>query len=201
MAINTLNRFVFPNEREVGFIVVKLSRRGKFFVVVAFRAIRSEGFLVAVFVARNAFIVHPQKRFLPFFQVGVSHIFGFVAITAIYFFVCACQFIARQVVVEVFFIVAHHVKIAPVVIAVAFRAILSLYIRGYVVPFISVNERLYFLVTRQAFIIGNLAAQIVALGTFRHAFQILVRIRQFPRRQLRGQLPARRVQKGNKMTA
>lgn len=105
-----------------------------------------------------------------------------MTLPAINSLVCTGQFITCKIVVEVFLVKTHHIKIPPVVIAVATRAILALHIDRYVVAFIPIYQGLYLLVTNQAFVIGHLASYIVALGTLRHAFEVLVRVRQLTRR-------------------
>lgn len=67
VAFDAVHIFVFANEGKVGFVVVKLSSRGKFIGGMALRAVVSQGFLVAVSMASIAVLNQSQKGFRAFF--------------------------------------------------------------------------------------------------------------------------------------
>jgi hypothetical protein len=107
-----------------------------------------------------------------------------VAFAAINIFVAAGEFVAGEVVFEIFLIKTHHVKFASVVVTVAGSAFLALYLRRGVVPHIPVDAILDFLVAGHTFVVRQLIPDVVALGTIRHALQAFVRVRQVAGRQL-----------------
>lgn len=197
VAFDARHVFVFSNERKIRFVVVEF--RGRFEILgrVAFRAIIAECFLMAVLVAVEAILLEPEKGFFPFFQFGVVDEIGFVAASAVNFltfscpagFVSAGQFVAGQVVVKCVFIKTHHVKFPPVVVAVAFRTVLSAHFFRGMKPRVFVHPRFDLLMAFEAFRVRNLVTQVMAFGAVRESFQILVGIRQVAGRQLRRSPP------------
>lgn len=111
-----------------------------------------------------------------------------MALETINIFVAAGEFVSGEVVFEIFLIKPHHIKFAAVVVAVAGRAIFAFYLRGGMVTHIPVDAVLDFLVAGHTFFIRQAVTDVVALGAFRHAFQVLVRIGQIARGQLRQNL-------------
>ena len=67
MAFDTVHRFVFALQGEVGFIVVELRCRLKIRGGMAFCAIVGQCFLVVIFVAGNAIPAQAQISFAAFF--------------------------------------------------------------------------------------------------------------------------------------
>lgn len=184
VAFDAVHIFVFPNQGKVGFVVVKLGGGGKFIGGMTLRAVVSQGFLVPVGMASIAVLNQSQKGFRAFFQARIADIIGLVALAAIDVFVAAGELIAGEVVFKIFLIKPHHVKFAAVVVAVAGSTIFAFYLRRGVVPHIPIDAVFDFLVAGHTFFIRQAVADVVALGAFRHAFQILVRIGQVARRQL-----------------
>lgn len=123
VAFEALHGFVFSCQRKIRPVVVKLARRNKLFIGMAFGAIIPQGFLVHVFVAIHTFVAQSQKGVLPFFQVDIFNQIRQMAFPAIDLFVRPLQFKTSLCVVEIFLIKPHHVEIAAVVIAMAFGTI------------------------------------------------------------------------------
>ena len=104
------------------------------------------------------------------------------------------ELVAGQQVVEIGFIEAHHIEIPTVVIAVAFCAILSFYFLRGVITAVAIHTSFEFFLATQAFVVGNLAAEVVTLGTLGNTFQVPVRVREIAGRQLRGESGRREQQ-------
>ena len=76
--------------------------------------------------------------------------------------------------VEIIGIEPNHIKIAPVVFAMALKTVLRLYATiGMQTP-ILIEEGLYFVMAIQAFGVRHLSPKLVAQGTIAHAFQLTV---------------------------
>ena len=123
-------------------------------------------------MAGSTLLVQPQEGLLPLFQLRVIDKVGNVALAAIYFTVCSCQFILRKAVVEIFFIEPHHIKIPPVVFAVAFGTVFTSGLSGRMVTCLPADKALYFFMAIQAFIIGDFLSQRMALRAIGYPFQI-----------------------------
>ena len=158
--------------------MVKLARRRKIVGGMALCAVVAECCSVYVLVAGSAFGVHPHESLPPLFYVLVGDMVGLVALSAINLFVGARKRVVCQVVVELLFVEAHHVKIAPVVVAVALGAVLGAHFGGGVVPSVPIHRSLYLAVAVQTTAVGYLVADFVALGAVGQSLQILVRIGQ-----------------------
>lgn len=126
---------------------------------------------------------------LPQTQVGDRRIFDtfigykirFMTIPAIYFFVGALKFVTGQVVFEIRFVETHHVKIPPVVVAVASRATLRFYFDRGMITRLPVDPGFDLFMATQAFIVGDLLPQGMAFGTVGHSFQMSVGFCQIAR--------------------
>jgi hypothetical protein len=184
MAIDALYGFVFAQQCEVRFIVVEPAGGFKRFCVVALGAVVTQRFLVGIFMAGVTGLLQSQKSVLAFFQTPIFHKIGFMAVPAFDPGVFSGEVITGHIVFEVFFIEPHHIKIAAMVIAVAAGAIFPTYFLGGVETAVTVCPVFDFFVAVQAFIITDLAADIVALGTIGHPFQPFVCISQVAGRQL-----------------
>lgn len=80
--------------------------------------------------------------------------------------------------VELLFVEAHHVKSAPVVVAVALGAILGAHFGGGVIPPVPIHRSLYLAVAVQTTAVGHLVPYFMAFGTVGQPLQVLVRIGQ-----------------------
>lgn len=124
MAFDAGHGIVFSSQWKIRFVVIKPASRLECVAGMAFGAIVSQRFLVAVFVASQAVLLQAQKRSLPFFQSRIGYVVRLVAFPAVCFFVRADQVVAGFGVVKRFFIESNHVKLPSVVFAVASRTIL-----------------------------------------------------------------------------
>jgi hypothetical protein len=175
MAFYTGHCFVFSGQRKIRFIVVKTGRRFECVGGMALRAVIPQRFLVSVGMAGYTILLQSQKSSLSFFQTRVCYVIRLVAFPAIYFFVCAGQFIACFGVIKRFFIEMNHLEIPSVVFIVASRAILISHVRTCVKTDIPVEPQFDFLVATEALVVWNLVSNIVATGAIGNAFQIFVR--------------------------
>ena len=120
-------------------------------------------------------LIQPQigVRSLP--QFGVTDVIRLVTSPAIRLLVCARQRITRQLMVKIFFVKSHHVKIQTVMLTMATGTVLVDNPRRGMVSRLSANERLNLLVTIQTFLIRYFFPQGMALRTVTHALQTRVR--------------------------
>ena len=172
VAFLAIERLVFSNQREVRFVVVKLGRRLPGVGQVAFGAVIRQRFLVIILVAIEALATQAEVSFLAFFQLRIVHVIRLVAFPAINFFMRPGQFVAGELVVEGLFIEAHHVEVAPVVVRVAGGAVFRPHVFRVVVALLRIEAGFDFLVAGEAFFVGNLLAERVALGAVGHAFEV-----------------------------
>ena len=165
MALLTLHDFVLASEGKIRFVVVKFRSRGEGVRGVAFRTVVGQCLLVVVFVAIDAGGAQTEIGFASFFQFPVLDVIGQMAFAAIRFPVGAGQFVAGEVVVEVFFIKTHHVEIAAVVVAVAGSTFLTPHLARCMITRSFYDPAIDFLMAGEAFIVGDFLAQHMALGT------------------------------------
>ena len=122
-----------------------------------------------------------------------------MALPAVNFNVCARQGVPRQGMVEFFLVETHDIEIPAVVVAVTNGAIFSFRLFGGVEPRSVIDPAFYFLVAAQAFVIRNLASQVMAFGAVEHALQAGMRLCQVARRQLRIHLCRKKSEQSNDM--
>lgn len=142
----------------------------------ALGAIVAKRGLVRIFMTSGAICGHPQERVLALFEFSIGYVIRLVASAAIHLRVLSGEGIVCQIVVKILFIEAHHIEIAPMVIAMAAGAILTLDCRRHVKTFVFVHPRFDFFVAIEAFLVRNFFAQVVALRTIGNTFQCFVRI-------------------------
>ena len=94
VAFDARHCFVFSNQSKIGFVVVKLACRCEGIHGMAFGAIVWKRFLVVIGMAGKAGLFKTQIRFFFLFQIHISHIIRLMALPAVYFFVCARQFVS-----------------------------------------------------------------------------------------------------------
>ena len=198
VAFDAADGSVFALEREIRFRVVKIGCGLECCGVVAFRTIAGKRFLVIVGVASRTVFINAEVGIAPFFQIPVADVVGFVALPAIDGFVFAGQFVSGTAVVEFVFIKTNNGKIPAMVVAVARDAFLALHFAGCVKPHTPVEPVFDLTVTTQAFVVGYLVAQYVALRAIGYAFQTRVHFCQRAGRNL-GPHPASKEEhpKGN----
>ena len=184
MALDTGHVFMPAREGKIRFVVVKLSRRGKFIRGVAFRAIVRQGVLVVVGVAGFTIPLQPQIGVAPFFQFRVIDQTGGMAFPAIGRFMGARELVTREAVVEFILVEMHQVEIPAVMVVVATRAFFSFGLIGSVVTGPLIQFAFYFFMATQAFVVRNLIAQYMAFGTIGDPLQMRMRLRQVAGRQL-----------------
>lgn len=175
---------VLAHESEARLVVVEFAGRRESVGDMAARAIVWQSILMIILVAGSTLAVHAQKSSSSFFQLRVADEVGNVALAAVYPAMRPRQLIAGLVVVEIRFIQPHHFEIPAVMLAVATGAVFAFSLPGSMITRLPVEEALNFFMATQAFIIGNLLPQRVALRAIRYPFQVGVRPGQWPRRQL-----------------
>ena len=118
VTLEAIHGFVLARERECRFVVVKFCGGFELIIVVAFGAIVAQSGLVCIFMTSGTIRRHPQERVLALFEFGIGYVIGFVAGAAVHLCMFAGEGIPRLIlVIEGLFIEAHHIEIAPVVIA------------------------------------------------------------------------------------
>lgn len=134
-------------------------------------------------------IVKAQVSIPILLQFGILDEIGLVTRTAINTGMSPRKRVSRQLVIKGFFLEPDERKISPVMVTVARCTLLALYTRaGMISPLLS-EQLADFLVTSQAFVIGNLFAKDVTLGAISDAFQMSMGLRQWSGRQLRPSRP------------
>ncbi|KAA3625444.1 MAG: hypothetical protein DWQ02_21785 [Bacteroidetes bacterium] len=127
-----------------------------------------------IIVAGKAFIVQSQKCSLAFFDVPVMDIIRCMAVTAVYHFVLALEFITCSTMVEIIFIEADHIKFTTVMVAMTFETILTANFPVRVKTSVLVYQGFDFFMAIEAFGVGHLVSQFMAQGAITHPFQISV---------------------------
>lgn len=172
MALPAVHRFVLPGQGVVRVVVVKIFGWRKCRCRVAVIAPWAKGVLMDIIVAVRAGRAEAEEGVLPFFQIPVINKIGDMALAAVNFGVRPGEVIPRQPVVEISLIEAHHVELAPVVVAVTVGAVLCLHLPGGVEAPPFVEQALDFGMAGEAFLVGNFFAQFMALGAIGKAFEM-----------------------------
>lgn len=185
VALDAPHGFVLAQQGKIGLIVVKIPGRRKRIGSMAPGAIVGERTLVGILVAGFTFLCEAQKGIASFFQTGVVDEIGFMAFPAISRRMRAFQFIAGKRMVKFLLVKMDHLEIPAVVVAMTGGAVFAFGLARGVKTVAAVEPGFDLFMARQAFIVGDFIAQIVAFGTVENTLQVGVRLRQIAGRQLR----------------
>jgi len=179
MTINTIYLLMFPNKPKPRIVMVKIiSRRKDFHRMAEGAIIGRECILVIILMANDAILIQSQIGVSSVLEFRVGHVFRSMTIPTINAQMPTHQFISGQIMIEIIFIKTGHLKIAPVMFAMARGALFPLHLARSMIAIIQINTDLDFLMAIQTQIIRNFIPQYMALRTVHHALQFRMRCGQ-----------------------
>jgi hypothetical protein len=184
MALPAIDLEVGPVQGKIGLVMVKARGRPERLHIVTLQAIFREGFLVEIFVAAQAALLKAQESLRAVSQLAVGNVLRDMALPAIHTGVFPLKLIAGEQVVKSVLVKPHHFEIPAVVVAVAFGTVFPHHLRIGVVPVLFIDQGLYFGMAGQAFLVGHLFPQFMALGAIADPFQFGMGSRQISRGNL-----------------
>jgi hypothetical protein len=163
MAFHTGNTLVHARQRILCIGMVEFHSRFEGIVGMAIGTCSGDRFLMVIGMAGKAVGVYAQIGEFLGFCFGFRDILFFVAILALFLCMGACQFETCKVVVELILVKPDDLEIDPMMVIVAAYTILTADLRRSMVPSFLINAGFDLGVAFEAFCVGHLVPERMAL--------------------------------------